>query len=151
MLFMLLKEKVMQASLPQMFWIRHSSLSCVNVSSSGETENSYTASGLQINVTEYFVLSATPPPRPLPHHHLSCPKLVSPASCPNKCYVARAYVMKHGKCLVRPLCYPDSCHHQLKHLRAQMNLPSVPPGQKVAVHLTINVMDHGERSRWTNG
>lgn len=47
------------------------------------------------------------------------PRLVSPASCPNKCYVAAAYVMKHGKCLAHPLSHPVSCHHHFPR-----NLPA---------------------------
>lgn len=51
------------------------------------------------------------PAPPLPHPpSIAAPELVSPASCPNKCYVAAAYVMKHGKCLAHPLSRPVSCH-----------------------------------------
>lgn len=82
------------------------------------------------NPNEYdriFCPVSLPHPRPLSYHHC-CPELVSPARCPNKCYVSGAYVIKHGKCLAHPLSYPVACHHQFERLWIQLNLPSLPPG-----------------------
>ena len=76
----------------------------------------YIDTHLYIN-TKYSVLSATAPslcPVPI---ILCCPELLSPASCPNKCYVAGAYVMKRGRCLAHPLSRPVAWNHHFKHLR----------------------------------
>lgn len=52
-----------------------------------------------------------------------CRELVSPASCPNKCYIARAYVMNRSKCLAHPLSRPVACYHRFHASRGATEAP----------------------------